>query len=196
MLLQCCVRAGTGCLRDVGALGQTGRACELRVGAGVGSLVVWCLLCSAGHGVPGVWWSEGSTGGHDDRCNWTGPSPSSCGCQDEGASCGLRCWHAGWLFSAWFSAREFERTCVKVFALCIAAVSFVKSDAESFVAVLLHKIGSLDLLCSAIAWRFAFARLCALLAFLSFVLTFAFSRPLLSWNAGRGFLRGWRRSGS
>ena len=44
MLLQCCVRAGTGCLRDVGALGQTGRACELRVGAGVGSLVVWCLL--------------------------------------------------------------------------------------------------------------------------------------------------------
>ena len=93
-------------------------------------------------------------------------------------------------FSAWFSAREFERTCVKVFALCIAAVSFVKSDAESFVAVLLHKIGSLDLLCSAIAWRFAFARLCALLAFLSFVLTFAFSRPLLSWNAGRGFCGG------
>ena len=70
------------------------------------------------------------------------------------------------VLSTRFSARE-KCACVKVFALCIAAVSLVKSDAENFVAVLLHKIGSFDLLCSPIAWRFVFARLCALLAFLS-----------------------------
>ena len=75
---------------------------------------------------------------------------------------------ARWMvLSTRFSIREFKCACVKVFALCIAAVSLIKSDAESFVAVLLHKIGSFDLLCSPIAWRFVFARLCALLAFLS-----------------------------
>ena len=48
---------------------------------------------------------------------------------------------AGWVvLSARFSARELKCACVEVFALCVAAVSLVKSDAESFVAMLLHKV--------------------------------------------------------
>ena len=48
---------------------------------------------------------------------------------------------AGWMIlSARFSTRELKCACVEVFALCVAAVSLVKSDAEGFVAMLLHKV--------------------------------------------------------
>ena len=61
--------------------------------------------------------------------------PSGCGCFLWVAML------AGWVvLSARFSARELKCACVEVFALCVAAVSLVETDAEGFVAMLLHKV--------------------------------------------------------
>ena len=71
--------------------------------------------------------------------------------------------------------REFEGACVQVFTLCVAAVPFVKSDAEGAAAVLFDQVRSFDLRCGASARLFAFARLRAVLVFAVSLAVFAFA---------------------
>ena len=80
------------------------------------------------------------------------------------------------------SRREFNSACVQVFTLCVAAVPLVKSDAEGAAIMLFDQIGGLDFRCGACAGLFAFARLCASLAFPVAFAVFAFA--FLAW---RGF---------
>ena len=90
--------------------------------------------------------------------------------------------------AAGLSRREFERAGVQIFALCVAAVPLIKSDAESAAPVLLDQVGGLNLRCSAGAGLFAFARLRAVLGFAAPLAVFAFA-----FFAGRRLLgrRGW-----
>ena len=90
---------------------------------------------------------------------------------------------------AGLSRREFESASVQVFALCVAAVPLVKSDAEGAAAVLFDQVGGLNLRCCAGAGLFAFTRLCAMLGFSASlaVLAFAFFAGRRLLGRGRWF---------
>ena len=123
--------------------------------------------------------AAGARGGQSaGGCCWserTVPATATRPLHDEGGSCGFLCLHAGWLRPQGSPEGEFEGASVQLFALCVAAVPLVKSDAEGAAAMLLDQVGGLNLRCSAGAGLFAFARLRAVLGFAASLAVFSFA---------------------
>ena len=114
-----------------------------------------CVFCGALLGS-----AAGAGGGKAaGGCSWSErsvPATTARPLHDDGGSCGFLCLHAGWLRPQGSPDGSLKGASVQVFALCVAAVPLVKSDAEGAAAVLFDQVGGLNLRCCAGAGLFAF----------------------------------------